>query len=60
MSAYWTCPNCGANLDCGEKCDCTKEKAVPESAEHSSFKNIYTNILIENKGVVKCQGMRVT
>jgi hypothetical protein len=23
---YKTCPNCGANLDCGESCDCTKEK----------------------------------
>lgn len=20
---YWTCPDCGANLDHGEKCDCT-------------------------------------
>ena len=19
---YWTCPNCGANLDVGERCDC--------------------------------------
>ena len=20
---YWTCPDCGANLDHGEKCDCS-------------------------------------
>jgi hypothetical protein len=24
---YKTCPNCGAHLDCGERCDC-EEKAV--------------------------------
>ena len=23
---YWTCPKCGANLDCGEKCDCEECK----------------------------------
>lgn len=23
---YWTCPLCGANLDSGEKCDCSKEE----------------------------------
>ena len=57
---YVVCPHCGANLDFGEKCDCTKEKAVPEPTEHSNLKNIYTNILNENKGVVKCQRMRVT
>ena len=22
---YWTCPECGANLDPGEKCDCDLE-----------------------------------
>ena len=22
----WTCPDCGAHLDPGEKCDCRKEK----------------------------------
>ena len=24
---YWTCPNCGANLDAGERCDCREEPA---------------------------------
>lgn len=24
---YWTCPYCGANLDCGEKCDCRNEES---------------------------------
>lgn len=23
---YWTCPECGANLDFGEKCDCEDGK----------------------------------
>lgn len=27
MAQYVTCPNCGANLDPGERCDCQKEKA---------------------------------
>lgn len=25
MAYYHTCPDCGANLDPGEKCDCEKE-----------------------------------
>ena len=25
MSQYVTCPDCGAHLDYGEKCDCRKE-----------------------------------
>lgn len=29
---YWTCPDCGANLDHGEKCDChDKENAAPQA-----------------------------
>lgn len=27
---YKTCPNCGANLDPNEACDCTKKEAVPQ------------------------------
>lgn len=23
---YWTCPQCGTNLDYGEECDCAKKK----------------------------------
>lgn len=25
MAYYQTCPNCGSNLDPGERCDCQKE-----------------------------------
>lgn len=60
MSAYWTCPECGSNLDLGEKCDCQKEKAVSAATEHSNLKNIYNDIINENKGVVKCRRMRAT
>lgn len=60
MSAYWTCPECGSNLDLGEKCDCQKEKAVSAATEHGNLKNIYNNIVNKNKGVVKCQKMRAT
>ena len=28
MSYYYICPKCGANLDPGEKCDCT-DKELP-------------------------------
>ena len=30
MAYYNTCPNCGANLDPGESCDCIKEKEKRE------------------------------
>lgn len=26
MAFYITCPNCGSNLDPGERCDCEREK----------------------------------
>ena len=26
---YHECPNCGSNLDPGERCDCAKEKVAP-------------------------------
>lgn len=26
MAYYNTCPNCGANLDPGERCDCMRER----------------------------------
>lgn len=33
MAYYWTCPECGSNLDPGERCDCReirkKKEAVP-------------------------------
>lgn len=34
MSYYVTCPNCGANLDPGEKCDCTKQLNTEEEKKN--------------------------
>ena len=34
---YWTCPNCNANLDFGERCDYdTKNEAAPRQREAAS------------------------
>lgn len=38
MSRY-KCPDCGANLDAGEKCDCKKEKGTPQNSESAKEKN---------------------
>lgn len=31
---YHICPRCGASLDPGETCDCTKRKAASAATEH--------------------------
>lgn len=31
MAYYWTCPECGANLDHGEKCDCQNNENKKEA-----------------------------
>ena len=39
MPYYWTCPDCGANLDPGEKCDCkneTKEETTHDGNENQN------------------------
>lgn len=30
---YKVCPNCGAHLDSGERCDCKDEKEPPKETE---------------------------
>ena len=30
MAYYTVCPNCGSNLDPGEKCTCTEEKVMQQ------------------------------
>lgn len=37
MPYYWTCPNCGAHLDPGEKCDC--ETTTKEDYTHDGNEN---------------------
>ena len=29
---YWTCPECGANLDPGERCDCEEKDRQDNSS----------------------------
>lgn len=38
MAYYNTCPNCGANLDPGEPCDCEKEREDREEFYRSITK----------------------
>ena len=49
MAFYNSCPNCGANLDPGEICDCQKtEKAAPEAGTFESCTGkTSTNILLK-------------
>lgn len=37
---YWTCPDCGANLDHGERCDCCSKKNRPRAATLKAAKAI--------------------
>lgn len=36
MSYYRVCPNCGANLDPGERCDCQDEEKQDEREDHTA------------------------
>ena len=33
MSYFWCCPDCGANLDPGERCDCSEKEKSPADVE---------------------------
>lgn len=33
MAFYNVCPNCGANLDPGERCDCKEQEKRQDAAE---------------------------
>lgn len=35
MGKFWTCPDCGANLDPGERCDCREN--VAESRKSAAW-----------------------
>lgn len=36
MSYYRVCPNCGANLDPGERCDCQDEEKQDEREDRTA------------------------
>ena len=37
MPYFWTCPDCGAHLDPGERCDCKNE--TKEEKDHDGNDN---------------------
>lgn len=37
MAYYNVCPNCGSNLDSGERCDCEKEKKQEQEMRQMYF-----------------------
>lgn len=39
MSIYRTCPQCGANLDPGERCDCKEKSAVRRESTQADNPN---------------------
>lgn len=46
MTQYVTCELCGAHLDFGEKCDCTKKEGEPPQPEHP--KGIYPSLILHH------------
>ena len=38
MAYYVTCPDCGANLDPGEKCDCKKDNNSSSEKDKNNIK----------------------
>lgn len=36
---YITCPNCGSNLDYGERCDCESETSATSATAYSEDTN---------------------
>lgn len=38
MAYYRECPDCGCNLDPGEKCECQKEKALSKHGKKNKPK----------------------
>lgn len=37
MAQYVVCPDCGAHLDFGERCDCQKEKQATNIYRNADF-----------------------
>lgn len=52
---YWTCPDCGANLDPDEQCDCGKEKAEETAISTAKSKENLSTISIISQEVTQCQ-----
>jgi len=44
MKDYWTCPDCGNNLDFGEKCECQENTEEETSNENDIKKATYPEL----------------
>ena len=53
MSFYKICPDCGANLAPGERCDCISEKEKREELKKIKKKEINRMIAVEDNGQLK-------
>lgn len=53
MSFYKICPDCGANLDPGERCDCISEKEKQKELKKIKKKEINRMIAVEDNGQLK-------
>ena len=53
MGMYYECPNCGASLDHGERCDCLDEKkeAAPLQQEQPQVKAPIVSLPFPSKNV---------
>ena len=55
MAYYKQCPNCGANLDPGETCECQAAKAEEINEERQAYKQFgnirFTPRLADEKGL---------
>lgn len=48
MAFYRICPNCGAHLDPGEKCDCEEIRIAQEQKRRQEIRSMEA-ILVEEK-----------
>ena len=46
---YKTCPNCGAHLDFGARCDCVDKKAPPPAGTRKAAKDKSTFSLYQHR-----------
>jgi hypothetical protein len=53
MAFYRVCPDCGANLDPGEKCDCGRERAHIEKEKQRRSDEILKRIVVEHNGQLR-------
>ncbi len=53
MAYYYTCPDCGANLDPGEKCDCRKEAVDLNKKENKKEAFLHVRNQNHSSGIIR-------